>query len=157
MSVCSCAFDCDDEIVGDCVMRNRVARSIPIRGNICKNCEQPVEIGQRCIDHSGCRWDSGWFNRFHEECFTLMETFAEKMCGGEWGYPFDIDEAAEHAFANAHDPYWMKWLEIYERTWEWTPEPGDPVPPKSRLRLVEVPTTRGDCRAFEEIEEWITQ
>jgi hypothetical protein len=102
-------------------MRNRTARSIPKSGNECPNCGYPVEIGQRCIDYAGLHGDeySGFFHRFHEECFLLMEKFSDRVCGGEWCYPFDADEAAEHAFANSDESYWREWLEIYERTWAW--------------------------------------
>jgi hypothetical protein len=127
-SVCSCSCGLDDGPLGSCVMRNRTARTIPKSGNKCPNCGHPVEIGQRCIDYSGLYPDDygGFFNRFHEECFELMELFAERLCGGEWCYPFDIEEAAEHAFANSDDPYWREWLEIYERTWAWVgKEQGD--------------------------------
>jgi hypothetical protein len=127
MSVCSCSWD--DEALGDCVMRHRVARSVPRSGNICPNCRCPVEIGQECIDHAGLDCDGGgWFRRFHRECFELMERFGEKVCHGDWHYPFDLIEAAEHAVANSDDPFWRGWLDLYATTWKWTPEPPDPAP-----------------------------
>ena len=143
MNVCDCSF-AESEVVGDCVMRNRTARTIPKSGNTCPNCKQPVEIGQRCIDHAGIIEDTGWFRRFHKECFELMEEFAERHCDGLWHYPFDLEEAAKHAVANGADRFWREWLEKYELTWAWSPEPltqypeqlGPPRPRK--LRPVEI-------------------
>lgn len=124
MSVCGCWSG--DWPLGACVMRSRTARAIPKRGNRCPNCGCAVEIGQRCIDYSGLDGDgNGFFDRFHEQCFLLMEMFGEKVCRGGWHYPFDLDEAAEHAAAEGHDPYWRDWLLLYEQTWAWRPEPKE--------------------------------
>ena len=124
MSACQCNYG-GSSFLGWCVMRNRTARSIPKSGNICPNCDKPVEIGQRCIDVAGLYADdhSGTFDRFHESCYLLMERYADALCDGQWFYPFDLDEAADHAVAHSHDPYWREWLELYETTWAWTPEP----------------------------------
>ena len=129
MSVCYCGWD--SEVIGDCVMRPRVARSIPKRGNICPNCKAPVEIGMECVDHAGLDTEGGgFFNRFHKICFGLMESFGDEYCGGGWSYPFDLIEGAEHALAHSDEPFWREWLMQYEKTWAWTPEPGDPpLPP----------------------------
>lgn len=125
MSACSCYYG--DGPIGACVMRNRTARTDLGDRAECPNCGYKVEVGQRCIDYAGIDEDGrGFFNRFHEACFLLMENFAEKVCHGSWRYPFDADEAAEHAFANADEPYWREWLELYETTWSWTQEPADP-------------------------------
>lgn len=143
MNVCACACGWDSDVIGDCVMRDRTARTVPKRGNICPNCSCPVEIGQECIDHAGLDGDGGgWFRRFHRQCFGLMESFADAVCHGDWCYPFDIEEAAEHAAANGDDPFWRTWLLVYEETWAWTPEPGDPpLPPIPKSRaLVTRPT-----------------
>lgn len=176
MSVCYCGWD--SECIGDCVMRERIARSIPKRGNICLNCKTPVEIGQECVDHAGLDCDGGrFFNRFHRQCFDLMELFGDRVCAGGWHYPFDLVEGAEHALAHGDEPFWREWLMQYEKTWAWTPEPPDPEPlfhwtmgaEKGSARMgemfrvtttraphvekfekEEVPTTRADCRVFKE-------
>ncbi len=134
MSVCYCGWD--SECLGDCVMRPRVARSIPKSGNICPNCKTPVEIGMECVDHAGLDCDGGgFFNRFHRICFGLMESFGDVVCGGGWRYPFDLVEAAEHALAHGNEPFWREWLMQYEKTWAWTPEPPDPKPTREALAL----------------------
>lgn len=130
MSVCSCPWETDDCL---CSIRGpHVARSMPKKPEaaICPNCGGKVEIGQLCVD-ARFIWpelQSGSFARLHAECFDLMERFAERHCAGSWTLPFELDEAAEHALANGDDPYWRKWLEIYEQTWEFSPEPPDPRP-----------------------------
>ena len=113
---CSCSFDYYD-VIGACVMRNRVARSIPKSGATCPICETDVEIGERCIDYAGLRDGSGWFDRFHEDCFLLMEQYAEQFCHGEWCYPFDLDEASHDVVDVGHLPWAREWLERYERVW----------------------------------------
>lgn len=152
--------------MGDCVMRDRTARTALDRHrSLCPNCDVVVRVGQRCIDHAGLDCEGGgWFVRFHEGCFLLMELFAEKVCYGEWCYPFDVEEAAEHAAANGDDPYWRDWLLIYEKTWAWTPEPSDPLPKNPRwLALAKrpsvvpfekgmLPSTRIDVRLWREWE-----
>ena len=119
MSVCSC--DYGRYVLGACIMRNRTARTIPKRGNVCPNCKNPVEIGQPCIDHAGLYADDdgGFFGRFHPECWELMEQWADKMCGGSWSWPLDLDEAAEHALAHSDEPFWKEWLLLYEETWKY--------------------------------------
>ena len=120
-SVCECPWGHD--YVGTCVMGPRTARTIPKSGNICPNCKHPVPVGARCVDYAGIRDDgSGFFHRFHFQCFRLMESFAEQLCGGEWAYPFDLEEAAEHAMAHGHEPQWKDWLLLYEQTWAWREE-----------------------------------
>ena len=171
MSVCACACGWDNDVTGDCVMRNRTARTIPKSGNVCPNCKCPVEIGQECIDHAGLDCDGGgWFRRFHRQCFGLMESFADAVCHGDWCYPFDIIEAAEHAAANGHEPFWRTWLLVYEETWAWTPEPSDPPPYRpldvrwetykaqqpefkptvTQFEKTEIKRTRPDVRAWKE-------
>ena len=158
MNVCDCPWDSDT--LGDCIMRDRVARTIPKSGNTCPNCGQPVKVGQECIDHAGLDCDGGgFFRRFHRDCFELMEMFSERLCGGGWHYPFDLVEASEHAVADGADPYWRGWLEQYEQTWAWTPEPPDPEPVSrkassgsvDKLRKVEEPTNRHDVRHWREV------
>jgi hypothetical protein len=56
-----------------------------------------------------------------------MDLFGERMCGGEWSFPFNLDEAAEHAMANGDDPFWRDWLLLYEQTWAWRPESHEEV------------------------------
>jgi hypothetical protein len=81
-----------------------------------------------------------------------MELFSEKVCGDEhrgaensyhgleieWSYPFDLVEAAEHALSQGNDPFWRAWLELYEKTWAWTPEPPDPLPNPYHWRWIKV-------------------
>lgn len=165
MSVCACACGWDSDVTGDCVMRHRTARTIPKSGNVCPNCKCQVEVGQECIDHAGLSEGGGWFRRFHRQCFGLMESFADAVCGGDWCYPFDIVEAAEHAAANGHEPFWRTWLLVYEETWAWTAEPPDPpeLPiPRARalalrprvvkLNKFQIRWTRPDVRAWKEMK-----
>ena len=140
MSVCECGWG-GDEILGACVLGGgpRIARKILDRNrSVCPNCNTTVKVGSRCVDHAGIHEDTGWFSRFHYECFTLMELFADRMCGGEWSYPFDLVEAAGHAVSQGDDPYWRRWLDLYEKTWEWTPEPEDPPPNPYRWQWLKV-------------------
>jgi hypothetical protein len=109
-------------------MRNRIARQILDRERSeCPNCGAVVQVGQECIDHTGIREDWGWFQRFHRQCFELMEDFTNELCDGGFAYPFDLKEAAEHALAHGGEEFWRAWLYKYEETWAFSPEPPDPV------------------------------
>lgn len=133
-SVCDCPWDSD--CIGNCVMRDRVARTIPKSGNVCPNCKCPVEVGQECIDNAGLDCDGGgFFHRFHRQCFGLMESFGDAVCDGGWHYPFDLVEASGHAAAHGDEEFWRAWLLVYEETWAWTPEPPDPEPPTFTLPM----------------------
>ena len=113
MSACSCGYI--DDVVGSMTRGPHIAR---MAGKKCENCGQEVFPGQRCVDSFGVRDDNtGWNIRFHAECFELMERFAEKMCGGDWCAPFDLEDASGHALAHADDPFWRDWLLLYEQTW----------------------------------------
>lgn len=118
--LCGCSWDGDS--IGVKVWKGRTARTMPKRGNICPNCKCPVEIGHPCTDVAGLRAESysGFFNRFHAECFELMERFADQMCGGDWCYPFDLEVASMRAMAHGDEPFWRDWLLLYETTWERT-------------------------------------
>ena len=127
MSVCYCDFE------SECLCSVRgphIARTMPRNKDhhLCPNCGGMVKIGQRCVDARFIwpEWQTGSFARMHEECYELMELFGDEFCGGGWKLPFDLIEAAEHAAANAHKQFWRDWLELYEKTWEFSPEPPDP-------------------------------
>ena len=109
MSVCVCGVS---EVLGCRVSGPHVARKA---GRDCPNCTLPVEPGELCIDHAGLYADdyAGFFGRFHVLCFRLMERFADRMCDGDWTWPFDIHEASTHAAANGDDPFWRDWLLLY--------------------------------------------
>jgi hypothetical protein len=133
------------------------------------------------VDNAGLDCDGGgFFHRFHQICFGLMESFGDHVCDGGWHYPFDLAEGAEHAAANGHERFWRSWLLAYEQTWAWTPEPPDPerlpegampwwteeeiikarhqakemmtffAPGVLKFYKTEKPTSRPDCRMFEE-------
>jgi hypothetical protein len=127
-SVCACDWDCG-ETLGACILGGgpRTARKA---GHTCCNCGGEVKPGQRCVDFAGLNGDDcgGWFHRMHEECYDLMRLFAQERCGDpdNWAVPFSLTEAAEHAVAEGDDPFWRRWLDGYERTWTFSPEPPDP-------------------------------
>ena len=124
MSVCSCSYG-GREVLGSRVSKEQTARK---PGFTCPNCGEPVVPGQKCIDSAGLYGDDdgGFFGRFHPECWRLMILFSDEMCGGDYGWPFDLTEAAAHAVAHGDEPFWRDWLLLYEQTWRYGPEPPDP-------------------------------
>jgi hypothetical protein len=117
----SCVCLCDlsgHEVLGARVSGPHIARKA---GRVCPNCRRPVEPGTLCIDNAGLYGDDdgGFFGRFHVPCFRLMEMHAERLCGGQWCWPFDLEEASVYAMAHGDDPFWRDWLFLYETIWEY--------------------------------------
>ncbi len=112
MDACSCYVG---EICGGFTHGPHTARKA---GILCDTCEQEVVPGQSCVDYGGISEDGDCFRgRQHATCWQLTRLFKDRVCGTEWFGGMDLEEAAEHAMAEGHDPFWKSWLLLYETTW----------------------------------------
>ena len=123
MSACSCGWA---EILGGRHSKPQIARK---SGFYCGTCGAEVKPGQLCVDTAYLYADGGGnFLREHAICHRLAQKFKAKLCAdgwageGDWfgglGGNYGLQEAAKHAVAEGHDPYWREWLELYEQSWE---------------------------------------
>ena len=113
-TVCDCYYEPDD-IQAFNLAGPHVARKA---GFHCAVCSREVRLGQRCYD---IRWiycdGTGLFKRAHVACYELMQRFGDRICGGAWRLPFDLDAASQHAVAKGDESFWRDWLLLYERVW----------------------------------------
>ena len=115
MSACSCSYS--EEFIAT-ERGPHVARK---PGVACCYCGKTVDVGEKCLDYFYFFADSpgsGGHCRAHELCHRLRVHFADRVCGGIYTYSmWDFDEASQHAVAHGDDPYWRKWLLMYEEMW----------------------------------------
>jgi len=124
-------------------------------GHDCYVCGTPVLPVDLCVDFVWLDCDgSGGFRRSHEACWTLRVEFGDEVCGGEWGVSkhgtWELTEAADEALARGNDPFGRAWLELYELTWLYTPEP----PESSREGVCAGCITFTRCRKLKGVDRW---
>lgn len=115
---------------GECIISKvRGPHTARKAGHECGCCGVSVAPGTPCIDHVGIRDDgTGWFSRYHIECWRAMEEYGDHYCGGEYAMPMDLDEAAQNVLADKDQEWQRKWLLLFEATWKYgAPLKPDPV------------------------------
>jgi hypothetical protein len=123
MSLCSCDVGEGEYLV----WKERGPHVARKEGHDCLWCGGPCLPGDLVLDFVWIDYEGrGGFRRMHEICYALADEWTRKVCGSEGGLilqRFPWGEAAAHAVAEGHDPFWRSWLELLELAWGIQPEP----------------------------------